>query len=81
LGRNECPTSAFSAGSNTGKNIVIGRLYFARQAATLLKFAKSTSDPQLAAVLVEKAADLKSQEESSPPSDRSPRAPDVATKM
>jgi hypothetical protein len=40
--------------------MVIGRLYFVRQAATLLKFAKSTANPELSAVLIEKAADLKS---------------------
>ena len=39
---------------------MIGRLYFVRQAATLLKFAKSTANPELSAVLIEKAADLKS---------------------
>ncbi len=43
-----------------GEIIVIGRLYFVRQAATLLKFAKSTANPELSAVLIEKAADLKS---------------------
>jgi hypothetical protein len=52
-----------------------GRNYLTRQAMTLLKFAKSTANPQLAAILVEKAADLKAQVEASP--DRSPRAPDV----
>ena len=58
--------------------IVIGRQYFARQAMTLLKFASSTTNAKLAAVLVEKAAELKSQvDETSPPPDRSPRAPDV----
>jgi hypothetical protein len=41
----------------------------------LLKFAKATTDPNIAAALVEKAADLKSQVDSAP--DRSPRAPDV----
>jgi hypothetical protein len=40
---------------------VIGRQYFTHQAATLLKFARSTTSPQLAAVLAVKAADLKSQ--------------------
>jgi len=51
----------------------------ARQAATLFKFAKSTSDPQLAAALIEKAADLQSQvDESWPPCDQSGRSPDVA---
>ena len=46
----------------TGKIIVIGRLYFVRQAATLLKFAKSTANPELSAVLIEKAAELKSRD-------------------
>ena len=57
---------------------MIGRAYFVRQAATLLKFAQSTSNPQLAAILIGKAADLKSQvDESSTTPDSSPRAPDV----
>jgi hypothetical protein len=37
---------------------VTGRHYFVRQATTLLKFANSATNPQLAAVLIEKAADL-----------------------
>lgn len=57
---------------------VIGRQYFVRQATTLLKFASSTTNAKLAAVLVEKAADLKSKvDETKPPPDQSPRAPDV----
>jgi hypothetical protein len=56
---------------------VIGRQYFVRQAATLLKFAKSTKNPDLAAVLVEKAADLKSQVDELPAPDPSPQALDV----
>ena len=57
---------------------MIGRHYFARQATTLLKFAHSTTNAQLAAVLVEKAAELKSQvDETEPPPDQSPRPPDV----
>jgi hypothetical protein len=58
---------------------VLGRLYFTRQAASLLKFAKATSNPELAAVLVQKAADLKAQSESPrrPGDDKSPVAPDV----
>jgi len=59
----------------TGKVTMVGKNYFTRQATTLLKFARSTANPELAAVLVEKAADLKAQVEASP--DRSPRAPDV----
>jgi hypothetical protein len=59
--------------------IVLGRLYFTRQAASLLKFAKATSNPELAAVLVQKAADMRSQVESPKQSseDKSPVAPDV----
>jgi hypothetical protein len=57
---------------------VVSRSYFARQAATLFKLAQSTSDPQLAAALVEKAADLKFQvDDTRPLPDQSPYAPDV----
>ncbi len=49
-----------------------------RQAATLLKFAQTTTDPKVAAALVEKAADLRSQvDEASALPDRSSRAPDI----
>jgi hypothetical protein len=56
---------------------MLGRLYRIRQAAALLRFAKSTSNPELAAALVQKAADLKSQIDPSPGADKSPLAPDV----
>ena len=57
---------------------MVRRQYLARQAATLLKFAQSTSDPQVVAALVEKAAELRSQvDETIPPPDQSLRAPDV----
>lgn len=58
---------------------MLGRLYFTRQAAALLKYAKATSNPELAAVLVQKAADLKSQTDThkDPSNDKSPLAPDV----
>jgi len=57
---------------------VLSRHYFVRQATTLLKFAKSTTNPQLAAVLIEKAADLKSQvDESSTTPDSIPQVPDA----
>jgi hypothetical protein len=62
---------------NDGKNPVVRRQYLARQAATLLKFAKSISDPNIAAGLVEKAANLRSQVDESRAPDPSPRAPDV----
>ncbi len=58
---------------------MLARLYFTRQAASLLKFAKATSNPELAAVLVQKAADLKAATEHPrrPADDKSPAAPDV----
>jgi hypothetical protein len=61
-----------------GGSTVIGREYFVRQAATLFKFAKITNDPKISVALLEKAADLKAQvDETTPPFDRSPHAPDV----
>jgi hypothetical protein len=58
--------------------VMIGRQYLARQATSLLKFARTTKNPQLAAVLIEKAAHLKSQVDDTVPSrDLSPKAPDV----
>jgi hypothetical protein len=39
--------------------VAIGKHYFVRHATMLLKFANSTTNPQLAAVLIEKAADRK----------------------
>jgi hypothetical protein len=57
---------------------VISRRYLTRQASALIKFAKSTNSPKLAAVLVHRAADLKAQvDETMPPVDPSPQAPDV----
>jgi hypothetical protein len=57
---------------------VVDRQYLTRQAVTLLKFGKATRDPNVAAGLIEKAADLKSQmDEESARSDRSAGAPDV----
>jgi hypothetical protein len=54
--------------------------YISRQVATLLRFAKvrfakATTDPNVAAARVEKAADLKAQLDPLP--DRAPYAPDV----
>ena len=56
---------------------MVGKQYLKRQATTLLKFAQSTTDPQMAAALVEKAVALKSQVDGSTTIDRSPQAPDV----
>lgn len=52
-------------------------MYFARQATTLLKFAQSTSNPELAATLIERAADLKAQIDADKRPDLTPLAPDV----
>ena len=54
---------------------MVGKQYLVRQAALLLKLAKSTSDPQVIAGLVEKAADLKSQVDDA--ADLSLQAPDA----
>jgi hypothetical protein len=61
-----------------GSIVMLDRVYFLRQIRTLLKFAQQTSDPLLAAFLMEKVVHLKSQvEQSPPPTDVSPLAPDV----
>lgn len=57
--------------------IVVGKQYLKQQAVTLLKFAHTVTDPNVAAGLVEKAADLKSRVDASNASDKSSRAPDV----
>ncbi len=58
--------------------IMLSRHYFVSQVALLLKFAKETTNPRLAAVLIEKAADLKSQvDESSTTPEPSTQASDV----
>jgi hypothetical protein len=56
---------------------MLGRTYFARQATTLLKFARATSNPELAASLLERAANLKAQIDEDPRPSPSPEAPDV----
>jgi hypothetical protein len=65
------------AGSN-GEKAVVSRRYLTRQTSALIKFAQTTINPKLAAVLVHRAADLKAQlDETMPPVDLSPQAPDV----
>jgi len=55
---------------------VLGKTYRTRQASFLLKFAKSTSDAELSAKLISKAAELTA--ESDPlADDHSLKAPDV----
>jgi len=56
---------------------VVGRQYLTRQATTLLKFARTVTDPNVAAGLLEKAVDLRSQMDEPNRPDKSPRAPDV----
>ena len=46
---------------------MIGKDYFARQATTLLRMAKTVKDPQIQAGLAAKAADLKDRHEETPP--------------
>jgi hypothetical protein len=60
-----------------GEIKVAGRPYLMRQAEVLFKLAKSTSDPKVAAALIEKAADLKSQVDDSTLPDPTALAPDV----
>ena len=59
----------------TGNEIVPGKKYLTDQAATLLKFAMATTDPDVAAGFLEKAADLRTRSQKAP--DASPRPPDV----
>jgi hypothetical protein len=58
--------------------MMVGRAYLSRQMTALLNFARETDNPELAALLVQKAARLQSQAaEIAPPVDIGPRAPDV----
>ncbi|MGA7069977.1 hypothetical protein [Bradyrhizobium sp.] len=59
--------------------MMVGRGYLSRQAFALLSFARATGNPELAALLVEKASSLKSQADEMPSGDLSPKAPDVET--
>ena len=56
---------------------MIDRNYLARHAATLLKLARSTADPDVAAALVDKATELKARIDEANCPDVTPRAPDV----
>jgi hypothetical protein len=64
-----------------GRIIVLGKTYLTKQASLLLRFAKTTSDSDLSAKLVTKAADLKSQTDPLPDRDQSPVAPDVSPEV
>ena len=69
----------YARGARTRGNIVAGnKEYLERQAATLMKFAKATTDRQVAARLVEKAVDLQCRVDGAATRpDRGLRAPDV----
>ncbi|WP_035647788.1 hypothetical protein [Bradyrhizobium sp. ORS 285] len=54
---------------------MVGKKYLADQATTLFKFAKATTDPDVALALLDKAADLTAKREQAP--DTSLQAPDV----
>ena len=54
------------------------RFHIREAAAALLKMAKATSDPNVAAKLIEAAAELKDQAGELPPP-TSPKAPDIQT--
>lgn len=57
---------------------MVGRAYLSRQMMALLNFARETNNPELSALLVQKAARLKSQaDEIVPSEDIGPKAPDV----
>jgi hypothetical protein len=57
---------------------MIGRDYFARQAATLLRLARLTKDARQAARLAAKAAELNERRDAAPPpADVSPIPPDI----
>ncbi len=45
---------------------MLGSLYYARQARTLLKMARVTNDPKLIATLISKASDLRERIEEAP---------------
>lgn len=57
---------------------MLGKTYLTKQASLLVKFARTTSDSELSAKLMSKAADLKSQADPLPDKDQGPKAPDVS---
>ncbi|MCK1390889.1 hypothetical protein IVB29_09015 [Bradyrhizobium sp. 1] len=57
---------------------MLGKTYLTKQASLLMKFARTTSDSELSAKLISKAADLKAQADPMPDRDQGPAAPDVS---
>ena len=71
------PRDVFAWDAHRGEDIV-GKEYLTRQAATVMKFANTTTDRKVAARLIEKAVELQCRlDDASARPDRSPRAPDV----
>ena len=60
-----------------GEVFMIDRNYLARHAMTLLKIAQSTADRDVAAALINRAADLKSRIDDYAVPDLTPVAPDI----
>ena len=57
---------------------MVSRNYFTRQIETLLKFAKTSSDPMVVTALVDKASELQSQaDQALLTPDLSPLPPDI----
>jgi hypothetical protein len=73
------PNQSSFIAQSVARNVYCARATFLRQAATLLRFAKQTGDPKLAAVLLDKAAKLNDKVEDVPlqKMDVSPQAPDM----
>jgi hypothetical protein len=57
---------------------VLGKTYLTKQASLLVKLARTTSDSDLSAKLISKAADLKAQADPMLDRDQSLKAPDVS---
>ena len=57
---------------------MLGKTYLTKQASLRMKYARTTSDSELSAKLISKAADLKAQADPMPDKDQSPEAPDVS---
>ncbi|MCA6115504.1 hypothetical protein J6524_11455 [Bradyrhizobium sp. WSM 1738] len=82
LGEEQCRLQGVSipAGGD-GRTPVVSSSFLIEAASALLKFARSTSDPNVAAALLDKAAELNERIATGTvsTSDTSPNAPDVAT--
>ncbi|HEV7611263.1 MAG TPA: hypothetical protein VGO37_05260, partial [Steroidobacteraceae bacterium] len=77
--RNSCSQVVHTAWglSCVGELLMIDRNYLARHATMLLRLARLTADRDVAANLVDKAADLKARIDESNYPDVTPLAPDV----